>query len=168
MEKLEYVEKRAADTLLVLRQSYDDLHERAYKLATVLVGGGGAVGAYALGQFQPGGSVLAWAPLAALALSWWGVAIPLMWTGATTTKLSPGNGPKNLLSYFEDRRSAGAGDQDAFRIMREAELNLQQQRIDAFSAGCVARADAIDYAYKAVVICSPAVPLLVAAACLWF
>lgn len=168
MDTLDYVEARTDKTMAVLRQSYDDLHERAYKLATVLVAGGGAAGAYALGKIGVAdASVLSWAPIAALALSWFGNAAWLMWRGATSRQLSPGNGPKNLLGYHGERLSTLQDPVLAMEHTRLSELDLQQKRIRAYEDGCVNRADAIDLAYKIAAVGSPLVPAVIALACLW-
>lgn len=176
MDHLDYVEQRTARTLEVLRKSYDDLHERAYKFATVLVAGGGAAGAYALGKFSPVVAPITWAPLAALALSWFGVAAYLMWCGTTSRELSPGNGPENMLSQYDQWNTYLTSvqtvalqeqiDKLALERTRKDELALEQRRLTAYSEGCVYRADAIDAAYKLAAICSPLVPAVVAAFCL--
>ena len=166
MDPLEYVEVRTEKTMAVLRHAYDDLHERAYKLATVLVAGAGGAGAYALGKIGGTGGAIAWAPLAALALSWLGVAACLVWRGATARDLSPGNGPKNLLGYYDERLAALQDAGQAMEQTRRAELGLQQKRMGEYEAGCIERADALDLAYKSAAVCSALVPVVVAGACL--
>ena len=167
MEPLEYVEGLTEKTVTVLRQSYDDLHERAYKLATVLVGGAGAAGAYALGKMGGTSAAVVWAPLAALALSWLGVAALLVWRGATSRVLSTGIGPRNPLGYFDERLVESGVPAVAMEQTRRAELALQQTRIDEYNRGCTERALAIDLAYKSAAICSALVPAIVAGFCLW-
>lgn len=168
MDILEYTEAVAAKSLDVARAAYDDLHERAYKLATVLVAGGGAVGAYALGKVGTDASLLTWAPLAALSLSWFGSAAVLVVGGATSRELSPGNGPNNLRDYFAARIAEVGGDADAALIItRNAELDRVQVRLKAYTAGCIARATAIDRAYWSIAAFSPLVPIIVAIFCVW-
>lgn len=168
MDILDYTEGLAAKSLEVARKAYDDLHERAYKLATVLVGGGGAIGAYALGRFGAAAQPLEWAPIAALALSWFSIAGLLVIRGATSKDLSPGNGPMNVRSYYDARLAEHSADPDkALSITRNAELDLVQQRIEQYNDGCVQRALAIDSAYRCIASCSPLVPLLVAGLC-WY
>lgn len=167
MEMLDYVQNRSDQTMAVLRQAYDDLHERAYKLATVLVAGGGGAGAYALGKLAAEARAITWAPMAALALVWFGAAGVLVWRATTSRELSPGNGPKNLLGYYAERLVALGDGDAALEHTRLAEMDLQQARIRAYEAGCIERAAALDGAYKAVAVCSPAVPLVVAAVC-WY
>ncbi|QTW18108.1 hypothetical protein [Comamonas kerstersii] len=160
---LDYVDQKSSLSLEVARKSYDDLHERAYKLATLLVGGGGSVGAYAVSKLSPLSEYMAWAPLAALAVTWFVIAAHLIWVAATSREVSPGNGPKNLLGYYSARVKDGWSEEKAFTITREQELELMQQRLRAYANGCNIRADAIDCAYKAVAIASPLVPLATAA-----
>lgn len=166
MEMLDYVEARADQTMAVLRQSYDDLHERAYKLATVLVAGGGAAGVYAMGKMgAPDAAVFTWAPIAALALSWFGTASILVWDGATSKELSAGIGPRTLIENYDWRIEHGEPADAAVAGMRRQEMELQQVRIGAYSSGCISRAEAIDRAYKTAAICTPLVPALVALVC---
>lgn len=164
MDTLVYVEQKASLSLEIARKSYDDLHERAYKLATLLVGGGGAIGAYALAKITASAAPMTWAPLAALALSWLAIAGQLIWVGATSNRVSPGNGSKNLLGYHKARVEDGWSEEQAFSITREKELELMQTRLYAYMRGGDARVEAIDLAYRAVAIASPLVPLLTALA----
>lgn len=163
MNELDYVEQRSSKTLEITRQTYDDLHERAYKLATVLVAGGGAVTAYVLSRAGGAAGHMGWAPLAALALSWFGIAAQLIWHSLTSQELSPGNAARNLLGYYDARVAEGREIEDALRVTRRAELEAEQLRLDAYKRGCVQRAETIDRAYKAIAIASPLVPLVVAA-----
>lgn len=168
MNKLDYVEQRSSKTLEVARQTYDDLHERGYKLATVLVAGGGAVAAYALSNAAGEKGVLSWAPLGAMALSWFGIAGQLVWVGLTSRDVSPGNAARNLLGYFDARIDAGQDDQSALLETRKAELDLEQIRFDDYKAGCISRATAIDLAYKSIAVVSPIAPLAVIGAIKFF
>ncbi len=163
MNELDYVEQRSSKTLEVARQTYDDLHERAYKLATVLVAGGGAVTAYVLSKVGVVASSISWAPLAALALSWFGIAALLIWQGLTSREVSPGNAARNLLGYFDARVVEGYEKDAALQVTRKAELDAEQKRLDAYKQGCIQRAEAIDVAYKSIAIASPLVPLTVMA-----
>lgn len=165
---LAYTERVAATSLEVTRSAYNDLHERAYKLATLLVAGGGGLGTYALGKFGNKAAPLEWAPLAALALGWFLIAAVLVLRAAISKELSPGNGPKNLRAYFQARLSEHP-EQPAVALekTRNAELDLLQIRIDGYREGCIARALALDSAYRWMVIGSPTVLAIVAILCIW-
>jgi len=163
MNELDYVEQRSTKTLEVARQAYDDLHERAYKLATVLVTGGGAVTAYVLSKAGAATSSIGWAPLAGLALSWFVIAAYLIWCSLTSNELSPGNSARNLLGYYDARLGEGHSKVSALDVTRRAELDAEQKRLDEYKCGCIQRAKAIDRAYKAIAIASPLVPISVAA-----
>lgn len=166
MDILTYTEEVAAKSLEVAREAYDELHERAYKLATVLVTGGGAVGAFALSRLATSSTPVGWAPLAALALSWFAIAALLILGGATSKLLSPGNGPRNLRSYYSARLAEYPGDEaKALELTRDAELDLLQVRLRAYTHGSTVRSMAIDRAYWCIALCSPSVPLIVAAVC---
>lgn len=167
MEMLDYIEKRTTNTLEYVRKSYDDLHDRAYKLATLLVAGGGAMISYAAGKIAQEVAPIAWAPIAALALSWFAIAGLLVWKGATTTQISPGNGPKNIKGYFRARMAESSNETAALAATREAELDLEQIRLTGYIDGCMQRAGAIDLAYKTVAIASPLVVVATALICAW-
>ncbi|WP_304305871.1 hypothetical protein [Pseudacidovorax intermedius] len=157
-DHLDYAEAQGAETLAVLRQAYDDLYERAYKFSTVLVGGGGAAAIYALGRATSlEGTVLGWAPVAAVALSWFGIAGQLIWNAGVSRELSPGVGPGVLLAYYDVERTKGTAVR-ALETTRRAKLGLQQLNVLAYQRGCIERALAIDLAYKTAAICTPAVP----------
>ncbi len=167
MDELEYVEKRSGATMAVLRQTYDDFYERSYKFATVLVGGGGALGAYALGKIGAAGvSPIAWAPVAALAFSWFGIAAQLIWSGAISRRLSPGNSPGNMIEYYDDRVAEGHDATSALVTTRRAELILEHARAKEYAKGCVDRAEALDRSYRVAAICTPIVPAVVLGFCL--
>lgn len=158
-EMLEYAERRSGKTLEVARKAYDDLHERAYKLATVLVAGAGSVGAYALGKLAADAQPVTWAPLAAMSLSWFSVAGYLVWRGMVARPMSPGNGSANLYEYYDALLKLGRDEGQALADTRREELQVEQRRIAKYSQGCSARAAAIDTAYKTLVIVSPLTPL---------
>jgi hypothetical protein len=164
---LDYAESVSEKTLEVARKSYDELHERVYKLATVLAAGAGAIGAYALGKIGEPAAVIQWASLGGLSISWFAIAGVLMVRGATSRLVSPGNGPDNIRKYFEARLAeqpeGDAGRDDAaMTITRQAELDLKQKRLKGYIDGCDARSNAVDLAYMSVAF-SPLVPLAVIA-----
>lgn len=167
MEIIDYLEVRVAEQVGILRTSYDDLHERAYKLATLLLAGGGAAGAFALAELSKApGNLFNWAPLAGLALSWFGTAAVLMWYGATAREIPSGANVQSLRDRYQYELSMGNADEaKALLAARQAVLLKAQERVGAFTQGCNDRADAIDLAYKAAVICSPLVPAVIAVAC---
>lgn len=153
----------------MLRRAYDDLHERAYKFATLLVAGGGAVGVYAFTEFgKAPGNVLGWAPIAGLALTWFGTAAVLLWCGVTARDISAGPKAQSLKKRYQYELSvAGADEENAFKAFREAALEKVPERVGIYVRACAARADRIDLAYRAAVICSPLVPAVIVAACYW-
>jgi hypothetical protein len=159
---LEFAEKKADATLELLRASYDDLHDRTHKVLTGLLGGAGAVGAYALGTLSKGGDHLQGLPLGVLACAWFIIALRLALRAATSRELSPGNGPDNIRNYYAARLAElGASDSaesEALNLTRRAELDLQQKRIREYSTACSVRAEALDFAYKASAL-SPAAPI---------
>lgn len=169
MDILEYTESVSKATLEVARKSYDDLHERVYKLATVLAGGGGAVGAYALGKIGSPGTALQTAPLSVLAMYWFGAVFFLLLKGATSNQVSPGNGPDNILGYYGARLAEQSSIEDAsalaMRVTRGAELDLMQARMNMYIKGCDKRASALDWTFIAIAL-SP-IPPGVTALLIW-
>lgn len=170
MEVLDYLEVCAAEQVDVLRKAYDDLHERAYKFATLLIAGGGAVGVYALTEFgKAPGNLLGWAPIAGLALTWLGTAIVLLWSSVTARDVSAGPKIQSLKKRYQFELSiAGDDEGKAFKALREAALDRVPERVGVYVRACAARADRIDLAYRAAVVCSPSVPAIIVAACYWF
>jgi hypothetical protein len=166
MEILDYLESSVAETLDVLRTAYDDLHERAYKFATLLIAGGGAAGGYAFSELSKApAKVYGWAPLAALALTWFATAAVLLWCAAAARDISAG--PK--IRSLQDRHrfeisKVGSDGEEALKALRIAAVEQAQKRIDRYVQACAARADGIDLAYRSAVICSPLVPTVVAVA----
>jgi len=166
MDILEYTEKTADETLAYLRESYDELHERLQKLVTALIGGAGAVAAFAMTQYhQPEMRLLA-ITIGSLAAVWFVIAIVAM-VGGRSRELSPGNGPGNVLKYYDQRLGEQVGKPDleareiALETTRRAELELQQRRLREYSSACTRRAKILDRAYMAVSIFSPMAPLVV-------
>lgn len=161
---LEYAESVSEKTLEVARKTYDELHERVYKLATVLAAGAGATGAYALGKIDDPSAIVQWAPLGVLSLIWFAIAGVIIVRGSTSRIVSPGNGPDNVMRYYEARLAeqpacSASSNEDALRITRQAELDLKQARLRRYIDGCNARSDAVDFGYISVAV-SPLGPLL--------
>lgn len=147
---LDFAEAKATETLELLRESYDDYYERLLKVVTALIGAGGALGAFALSKTSADYPIVA--SIEALAVMWIGVALRTTIAGAMSRDLSPGNGPKNILAYFDARMTEQDGatrrrEDMALRITREAELELQQRRIRDYIDACANRADVLDLAY---------------------
>lgn len=166
MDVLDYLEAGAKEQMAVLRKDYDDLHDRAYKFATLLMAGGGAVGAYAFAEFAASpAKVLVWAPAAGLALTWFGTAAVLLWRGAAARDISAGPEMKSLQARYEAELALdGADETKALTALRKAALGVVPARVKKFSAACIARADHIDSAYKAASVCTPLVPIVIAVA----
>lgn len=166
LDILSYTEKTVADTVGILRRSYDDLHERLQKLITALVGGAGAVAGFSLTKYAGPAEWLPRYTLCALAATWFVIAAAAMLRGGITRKLSPGNGPAHITRYHDESmrylESTGAADPKAEALLRtrQEELRLQQERINMYRAASDERARTIDGAYKAVAL-SWIVPLLV-------
>lgn len=158
---IEYAEATGAKTLDTLRKSYDDKHEKVYKLASILAAAAGAMGAYALDKAAGGSLFAQWVGIAALSVSWFAIVGYVVVMGATSQQVSPGNSPGNILKYFHARlaEQPNFDRAAAFEITRQAELDLVQKRISAYIDANDQRAKALDVAYKATAL-SPLVPIV--------
>lgn len=170
MDALDFAEKRGEETLKYLRSSYDDLHERVHKIVTALVGGSGAVGAYAMTKMAGSDDHAQAISLVSLAAAWFIIAATVAIKGARSRNLSPGSGPGKIWNYHSARLHEiqfwilDRADR-ALATTREAELSLQQQRVSEYIKACSDRAIVLDRAYVAVAF-SPLIPTLTFAASL--
>lgn len=166
MDILDYEEATAERTLEVARRAYDMLHERVYKTAAALTAGAGATGGFALGKIGDPGAAIQWIPLSVLALYWFAVACFLILSGATSNRLSPGNGPEKLQAYYDhclaEEVAAGVDKEArALRETRKAELGLKQGRLDVYLKASNRRARAMDCTFR-MIAASPVLPILAA------
>lgn len=161
---LEYVERKSAATLAVVRTAYDDLHARAHTLATLLAAGSGAMGTLALKNLGDSRhELISWVPLAAVASAWACVAIYVTLEGLSTRRVSAGNGWKNISRYYQDCvGSHGVG--AALEMTRREELRVDQGRIEGYIKACDARGSTLDKAYR-MIAGSPIVAAIAAALC---
>src|SRR6218665_2934753 len=90
METIDFAEKAVEDSLKEARASYDAMHERAYKFATLTMGASGAVSIYALGKIGSPDYLWQAIPMAFLAAWWFAVASVLLLKGAATKEMSSG------------------------------------------------------------------------------
>lgn len=163
MESLDYAEKRSAAALDAVRKIYETLHERAYKLTTALVAGGGAVSAYVWGQIAVGAALIAWVPLAALALCWFACAAYLVWVALRGSPMSSIVDAAEILRYHDEwEQFDKQNPQRAMQEIKKDALRHDSLSIKNYSDGCNSRSAAIDAAYKAIVLASPIVPTVAA------
>lgn len=152
MEPIDYMERETTRTLGLLMAEYAASHERVYKLLTLLIGGAGALGSYALTRLAA--PAMQWAPLLALAVWWFGIAAYLMARGVQSHRLGVGGTPNVLCGSFVQKggdfgTERQQENQLALTNTRLAELTTHQERIMAYGRACSARAHAMDKAYWA-------------------
>jgi hypothetical protein len=166
MDALEYAENVAGKTLNQLREAYDSQHERAYKLATLVVSGAGAAGVYALGKV--GAADAGWVvwPLAALSCWWFATFGVILLCGAASKKLLAG-ATSDAIRVRLAKHSAGRPQpltaesaEAALWLTRWDELAAIDKEINQYSTAASQRARALDRA----VWCLVASPLIAAAA----
>jgi hypothetical protein len=155
MDALKFVEERGGRALEIVRKGYDDLHERAYKFATLLVAGGGAMAAYALGRIGISSPVVEWLPIAVLAFFWLAAAARLVLHAAGSQKVPYGAGPAKQLKYYDGWISAAATPEKALEELRRREIQLEEERIQKYAEACDKRSDEIDKAYRIAVLVAP-------------
>lgn len=109
MDILEFAENKGDETLKVLRATYDDFHDRFHKIVTALLAGAGATGAYALSRLGTSGSELQVCALGVLSAQWSVIAFYVL-RGSVTRKLSPGNSPAHIITYFDNVCASTASD----------------------------------------------------------
>lgn len=172
MEMLDYMEREALRTLQALMAEYATAHGRVYQLATLLLGGGGGVGAYALGQWlRDGAAQVLWLPLLAVSLWWFALAGVLLLGGGLSRRLGLGGTPDVLGAAYTaesgDFGDAGAShNQLAVVKVRLAELATHQQRIEDWMRACAARTHVLDTVYR-LAACTPLPPCLVLGVLWW-
>ncbi|KQP43938.1 hypothetical protein [Pseudorhodoferax sp. Leaf274] len=164
MDALKFVEERGGRTFEVVRKSYDDLHDRAVKLATLLIAGGGAMAAFALGKAGAKDPLAQWAGIAVLAVVWFYGAASLVRGGATSKDVPYGVGPAKLLSYYDGWLKAGTTADDALERTRREEIRLEEERVQVYADACSQRSVVIDEAYKLVAVKAPWWALMASAA----
>lgn len=157
MDAIEYVEASAQATLKEARAAYDGMHERIYKLVTLVTGGAGAVGVYTLGKL---GSAPMWqlVPLAAVCCWWFLIAGAVLARGAKSNSFSVGTSAdalrRRLLAH---QARAGCSEESvALWYTRWDHLVSVDEQILSYSHAATRRARTLDAAYLCL-ICSPAV-----------
>lgn len=154
MEPIEYTEKIVEAALKEVRASYDALHERSYKFATLSLGAAGAVSIYALGKIGTPDSLWQVLPMAFLAVWWFGVASILLLKGAATNEMSAGTTSKSIRERIEKHAKVSTGESDlahGLHLTRWDQAAGIDAQIKAFSDANIVRAEALDDAYKWIV-----------------
>jgi hypothetical protein len=153
MDALEYSEEIAGETLNQARDAYDAMHERVYKFATLVAGGAGGVGVYALGKIGTAGAHLQVWPLAALSCWWFVIAAAILLRGAASKKLMVGTSSAAIRRRLDKHLKAGKDDstETALWLTRWDQLAAIDDQIEKYSAAASQRALALDRAYWALV-----------------
>jgi hypothetical protein len=163
MVALDFMEQTAATTLKVAADGYDMAYERVNKLATLILGGAGAAGVYALGKLGARSDLFQALPLLLLALWWLGVGGTLMLAGSESREVNLGSDSLELRKiYNEELGRCGATDGTEAHALEETRwrhLDAVDQQIRIYADGLSRRSEALDGAYRALMACErPAVP----------
>lgn len=167
MNEVEYGEKITADALQHARHAYDMLYDRIYRFATLVAGGGGAVGTYALAKLGETQASAHW--IALLAVSAWlfflsGLAL---WFGTSSTTLTAGTTARAMrarINIHEARWTLDRLQQSdtgtpindargtAFWLTRWDNLAAVDKQIESFSQATTRRARALDWSHRMLML----------------
>jgi hypothetical protein len=159
MDALEFAEKVSGEALESAQSAYDDMQERVYKFASVLAGGAGGVGAYAIGKLGPQTPVSQVVPLIVLSVYWFSIVAVLLIRGARSTHLMAGTSSAAVRERVAKHKKEGASDEDALWFTRWGHLSAVDAQIKQYADGATRRARALDNAYWCLAV-SPAVAAL--------
>lgn len=163
MTVVDFIEQTAAGTLKVAADGYDLAYERVSKLATLILGGAGAAGVYALGKIDARADLFQVLPLSLLALWWLGVGGTLMLSGSRSREVNLGASSLELRKIHNDEvgrlESAVEAQTVALEKLRWRHLDAIDEQIAIYARGLSERSEALDAAYRAL-IASP-LPVLI-------
>lgn len=151
METIDFAEKAVDNSLKEARASYDAMHERAYKFATLTMGASGAVSIYALGKIGAAGYLWQVIPMALLAAWWFVAASALLLKGAATKEMSAGTTSARIRERVAKHSKKEDGEPDlkqGLNFTRWDQLAAADIQIQAFSDANIERAKALDAAYR--------------------
>ncbi len=151
METIDFAEKTVDDSLREARASYDAMHERAYKFATLTMGASGAVSIYALGKIGADGYLWQVVPMTLMAAWWFVAASLLLLRGAATNEMSAGTTSAKIRERVTKHSVTEGGKADLDRglnLTRWDQLAAVDIQIQAFSSANIERAKALDVAYR--------------------
>lgn len=151
METIDFAETAVDASLKEARASYDAMHERAYKFATLTMGASGAVSIYALGKIGADGYLWHVIPMALLAAWWFVAASALLLKGAATKEMSAGTTSGKIRERVTKHSRKEHGDPDleqGLNLTRWDQLAAADIQIQAFSDANIERAKALDAAYR--------------------
>lgn len=151
METIDFAEKAVEDSLKEARASYDAMHERAYKFATLTMGAAGAVSIYALGKIGSPGYLWQVIPMAFLAAWWFVAASVLLLKGAATKEMSAGTTSAKIRERVAKHSKTADGEPDleqGLNLTRWDQVTAADNQIKAFSEANIERAKALDAAYR--------------------
>lgn len=154
MATIDFMEQTATATLKVAADSYDLAYERVNKLATLILGGAGAAGVYALGKIGVRSELFQVLPLCLLAVWWLGIAATLMLAGSKSREVSLGADSMELRKIYNEELgklpSASDSATQALEHTRWRHLDAIDLQIRIYADGLTNRSEALDKAYRAL------------------
>lgn len=156
MDSIEYVERTAAATLMQACAAYDGMLDRVYKLSTLVAGGAGGAGVYALGKLGAH-SASQVVPLAALSCWWFLIVGATLFHGAKSNSMKAGTSADALRQRLLQHQRDSTGDEaTALWFTRWDQLCSVDLQIVQYCEAATKRAGTLDKAYWCLA-CSPAV-----------
>lgn len=155
MEILDFAEKQGQRSAAFSLETLELMSKRATTLLTLLLGGAGATGAYALGQIGKPGSLWALCALGAVSLWWFSLAAWVTVCAMKTQVVSaPAGGGLALLEqakkyddYIKQAKIEGESPADCLTLLREMELRILMKSQDGYRNASALTARALDVAY---------------------
>lgn len=156
MEELAYLEEAGRRNAAFSLDTLDKLNQRANALLTLLLGGAGGAGAYALGQIDKAAGLWVVAPLVALSLWWFVLAAWVAMRAVPTREVrAPAGSGYALLQYLQGplaqyvktEIAAGREPKDAFTLLREAELSTVHETAAIYRQASDGIATVLDRVY---------------------
>jgi hypothetical protein len=157
MTELDYLEELSRRRTEYALDNLDRMKDRAYLLLTMLLGGAGGAGGFALGQIGSPYAVWVVAGLGALSV-WWFVLAAVLAVAALKTRLvlpSERDGQTllehlrgPLADYVVAAKNNGESPRDAFTILRENDLKSARAAATSYRDASEAVGTILDWTYR--------------------
>ena len=167
MDCLDFIEAQGQRNAAFSLEGLELMSKRAHALLTLLLGGAGATGAYALGQLgKPDSAWTVWA-LGGVSFWWFFLAAWVVVKVLRTQEVRPPacdgqallEQSRALNDYVRDAKLEGESPSEVLTMLREGEIKNLQIAGDGYKAASIAMAHALDSAYTGAA-CTPVWALL--------
>ncbi|HEY5582562.1 MAG TPA: hypothetical protein VIK56_15635 [Rhodoferax sp.] len=160
MEILDFAEAQGQRNAAFSLETLELMSKRAHALLSLLLGGAGAAGAYALGQIGKPGGAWSLGALGAVSLWWFVLAA---WVALRALRTQEVRAPacdgqalvehaRALDDYIKQAKYEGESPADVLTLLREGELMTLQKTADDYRSASKSIAQALDRAYLWIAI----------------